>query len=157
MKNLFFLCFVVFLFSQCKKDVNHDTARLDSRATEFTSFQYEDNRALVADFKWRHFKWADNRLFFDSIPNRFKFEEVRPERIALIKAFNQRVPTLSIAGERQHWGNCNYYMAVGGFDGYVSDGAKTFQWSLDPDAQCNEETMRIFHGELLTFFEKMNK
>lgn len=81
------------LFSNCTKDVA-DTTHLGSNIADFKTYQYDVGGPAGIKYIWRHFKWENNRLMFDSIPNRFQFEETRTEKIADFRAFTERFPII---------------------------------------------------------------
>ena len=156
MKNLLFLLAFVGLFASCTKEVA-DSKRLGSEAAQFKTFQYDILEPAGRNYKWRHFKWSDNRLLFDSIPNRFQFEEKRADKIAVIKAFMERFPVVLMEKKSEGWTTCVHFMYTGALAGVVTRGTTNFEWALDPSAYCNEAILSPFIAETYTFFDKMNQ
>lgn len=156
MKNTLVLFAFASLFASCTKDVA-DTSRLGSDVAQFKTFQYDVINPAGRSYTWRHFKWSDNRLLFDSIPNRFQFEEKRADKIATMKAFMERFPVVLMEKKTEGWATCVHVAFTGALAGVVTKGTTDFQWSLDSSPTCSEAILSPFINETHAFFEKMNQ
>ena len=155
MKKIIFFLTICSLLSNCTKEA--ETKRLGKSVADFKTFQYDIGTPAGFKYKWRHFKWEDNRLMFDSIPDRFQFEETRLEKIASFRAFTERFPIVLTEKKPTEWAHCNYFMYPGYLGGIVSNGSQKFEWSIDPNTICNDVVLRPFVEEMYAFFDKMNE